>query len=257
MSFPKDIEHRSASAYADFLLPHLRADAVLLDCGCGSGSITVGLASSVALAIGLDRQAATVRPAMTYVEEQRIANVHFLAGNASALPFADAIVDAVLLHSVLETTEKPLSFLRETRRVLTTGGIVAAASVEYGGLILAGPNEGLLHRFYSLREELWAVEGLARPRAGRSLRGLFCKAGFINIRATAQFMSYGTVDAVRRFGEARAAECSGGWFASRCLAHGLLSETKLLQMQFAWREWGSSEGAFAAFPWCRVVGWKP
>jgi len=57
-------------------------------------------------------------------------------------------VDAVLGHSVLEALDRPGDALDEMRRVLRPGGIVAVASVEYGGLVLAGPDAPLLRRFY-------------------------------------------------------------------------------------------------------------
>jgi ubiquinone/menaquinone biosynthesis C-methylase UbiE len=33
---------------ADFFLPHLQSGMTLLDCGCGPGSLTLGLAEAVA-----------------------------------------------------------------------------------------------------------------------------------------------------------------------------------------------------------------
>jgi ubiquinone/menaquinone biosynthesis C-methylase UbiE len=41
------IENRGAEVYADFLPPHLRADMVVLDCGCGKATITLGLGEAV------------------------------------------------------------------------------------------------------------------------------------------------------------------------------------------------------------------
>ena len=41
------IRARGADVYAGFLLPHLRPDMAVLDCGCGRGTITLGLAEAV------------------------------------------------------------------------------------------------------------------------------------------------------------------------------------------------------------------
>ena len=56
---------RSASTQAAFLRPHLRPGMTLLDCGCGPGSITVGLAELVApgAVTGVDTDAAQVERA--------------------------------------------------------------------------------------------------------------------------------------------------------------------------------------------------
>jgi hypothetical protein len=41
------IKLRGADVYARFLIPHLRPGAMVLDCGCGAGTITLGLAEAV------------------------------------------------------------------------------------------------------------------------------------------------------------------------------------------------------------------
>jgi cyclopropane fatty-acyl-phospholipid synthase-like methyltransferase len=41
------IKLRGADVYADFLIPQLRPGATVLDCGCGAGTITLGLAEAV------------------------------------------------------------------------------------------------------------------------------------------------------------------------------------------------------------------
>jgi SAM-dependent methyltransferase len=41
------IKLRGADVYADFLIPHLRPGVTVLDCGCGAGTITLGLAEAV------------------------------------------------------------------------------------------------------------------------------------------------------------------------------------------------------------------
>jgi len=41
------LKARSADTYADFLLPFLRPDMTVLDCGCGTGTIALGFAQAV------------------------------------------------------------------------------------------------------------------------------------------------------------------------------------------------------------------
>jgi len=47
---PATIQHytrRKVARQAAFILPHLRSGMTLLDCGCGPGTITIGLAQTV------------------------------------------------------------------------------------------------------------------------------------------------------------------------------------------------------------------
>jgi ubiquinone/menaquinone biosynthesis C-methylase UbiE len=43
-----DLSSRTADGWAAFFLPHLGTGMRLLDCGCGPGTITAGLAEAVA-----------------------------------------------------------------------------------------------------------------------------------------------------------------------------------------------------------------
>src|SRR5688572_22257916 len=71
------LERRTASTSAGFFLHYLRPGMRLLDCGCGPGSITVGLAAAVlpGEAIGLDLQEVQVDRARRIASEQSLSNV--------------------------------------------------------------------------------------------------------------------------------------------------------------------------------------
>jgi ubiquinone/menaquinone biosynthesis C-methylase UbiE len=257
VTFEDSIEERSAADYADFLLPHLDGGSRVLDVGCGQGTITLGLAEQVGHVVGVDLSDGEFADAQEYAAEHGIESVEFRVGAVEALDFPDDHFDACLCHSMLETVDEPLEALREIKRALRRGGVLGVACVEYGGLILAGPNEELLRRFYSVRERVWQLENVADPYRGRRLRGLLERAGFDEVVATTKYFCYGTPEAVDAFGRARAADCGDGWYASSAKKHGLASDGDLAAMSRAWLEWSQSPEAYLAFAWCRALGRKP
>jgi ubiquinone/menaquinone biosynthesis C-methylase UbiE len=255
--FETYLRERSAADYADFLLPHLNDDSIVLDIGCGEGAIAIGLADVAGRVVGVDLNDEEFAGARHWAIEHEIGNVEFRVGSVAALDFPDGHFDACLCHSMLETLDEPLDALGEIKRILKPGGVVGVACVEYGGLVLAGPDAELLSRFYAVREQVWQVENAADPYRGRQLRGLLERAGFDRVDATAKYFSYGTAEAVESFGRARAEDCSDNWYASSAQKHGLATADELAAMRRAWLGWSTAPDAFLAFPWGRAVGWKP
>lgn len=246
---------RSDDVYADFLLPHLTTEMHLVDVGCGSGELSLELAAEVGHLTGIDDDPAEIELARTAAEASSSSNADFTVGDAYSLPLPDNEADAVFGHSVLEALERPAEALAEMSRVLKRSGVVAIACVEYGGLILAGPHEPLVRRFFDIREQLWQREGVA-PYRGRELRGLLLASGFGRVEATTNYICYGNEDAVREFGIGRADDCSDEWFAESAQRDGLATLHDLATMRAAWQEWSESTASYAAFAWCRALGWK-
>jgi ubiquinone/menaquinone biosynthesis C-methylase UbiE len=256
VSFEQRIAQRSAGVYADFLIPHLTPETDILDVGCGPGTISLGLAHHVRSLIGVDFED-DFDDARAYAEALGIGNVEFRVGDVYRLDLPDDTFDACLAHSMLETLERPVDGLREIRRVLKPGGVVGVASVEYGGLILAGPDEPILRRFHAIREELWQREWGLDPHRGRALRGLLHEAGFERVAASTMYLSYGTREGVRSFGLGRAEDCRDDEYAEAAQRLGLATAAELGAMERAWEAWSESADAFAAFAWGRALGWKP
>jgi len=248
------VASRSARVYADFLLPHLTRDLHLVDVGCGSGELSLELAAEVGRLTGIDEDTAEIASARAAAAASSVGNADFEVGDAYALGLPDDGVDAVLGHSVLEALDRPGDALDEMRRVLRPGGIVAVASVEYGGLVLAGPDAPLLRRFYEIRERLWLAEG-ADPYLGRELRGLLIGHGFTRVRASTTYVCYGDEAAVREFGLGRADDCVDDWYVESAQRHGLATPHDLERMRHAWLTWADSPSSYAAFAWCRALGW--
>ena len=110
---------REAARQAAFILPHLRSGMTLLDCGCGPGTITLGLAEAVAPGevVGIDLEPGMVELANGFAKERSITNARFEVADIGSLPFPNDSFDAAFSCAVLEHVADPLQALREIHRV--------------------------------------------------------------------------------------------------------------------------------------------
>src|SRR5258708_39035050 len=94
---------RTAQSHAAFLLPHLKSQMSLLDCGCGPGTITLGFAELVApgQVVGTEIEDTHVALARENATKRKVPNARFEAADLYGLPFADATFDAVFISAVL------------------------------------------------------------------------------------------------------------------------------------------------------------
>jgi len=253
-----EIKARGADVYAGFFLRHLQPGMVVLDCGCGNATITIGLAEALPAGriVGVDLGQDSLRAARRNASAMGRENLVCAAADGRRLPFPEAAFDAVFCHSVIETVGDPANIVSELRRVTKSGGVVGAASIEYGGLILAGNRTVGPERFYEIRQLLWRAAGIAEPNMGRRLRGLFEEGGFSRVEAFADYISYGTPDRVMAFAHDRAAECRDRQLYDAVARHGIASAEELIDLASQWEDWGQDAKAFFAFPWGRVLAWR-
>jgi SAM-dependent methyltransferase len=127
----------------------LPADALrVLDVGCsfayGSAAIQAGGPDS-RVVVGVERDPEHLRGA-----RERYPWITVLDGDATDLPVADAVAEAVTLLDVVEHVDRPERAIAEARRVLRDGGV----------LIVSVPHRGLLHRLDALN----VYEALRRRR---------------------------------------------------------------------------------------------
>ncbi len=93
---------RNVDTHAGFFTSHLEPGMRLLDCGCGPGTITLGLAEIVSPGetVGIDIGARVIEMANGVGADQ--ANLTFQEGSIYEIPFDDGHFDAVFVHKVLE-----------------------------------------------------------------------------------------------------------------------------------------------------------
>jgi ubiquinone/menaquinone biosynthesis C-methylase UbiE len=98
-----------------------------LDCGCAEGDYAAGLAHRGASSVvGIDMGPDSIASAQ--VRWANIPGLSFRVAAAEDLPFADETFERILLNEVLEHVEYEEQTLRELRRVLVGGGIIALFS---------------------------------------------------------------------------------------------------------------------------------
>jgi SAM-dependent methyltransferase len=236
---------RTAENSAAYLLPSLHPGLSVLDVGCGPGTITLDLARLVApgKTIGLDRSAEVVARARA---DAGGTDAGWIAGDVYALPFPDASFDVVHAHQVLQHLGKPVAALKEMRRVLRPGGLLAARDGDYAAFAWA-PDDPRLVRWLEIYRAVARRNG-GEPDAGRYLKGWGLDAGFADVRATSSTWTYAEPESCSWWGGLWADRCELSAFADQAVAYGLTTRTELGAIAAALRAWSRKPDAFFMVP---------
>lgn len=247
---------RSAARQAAFFLPHLQPGMSLLDCGSGSGSITLGLAQVIApgKVTGIEISEAEVARARSRAAAEGIANVQFEVGDVYKLTFPAESFDAVFSHNVLEHIPEPIKALREMYRVLKPGGVIGIRDIDMGGHLYS-PANALLHQYADLLGAAWELGG-GHPRIGRQLRGLLHEAGFGDVATSASYDVYGDLERFRFIAQIVASHCQEPEFIRKVAEHKLADRELLEAIRADMRVWPDDPEALLALAHCEVIGRK-
>lgn len=104
------------------LLALLPREWVVADFGCGTGAVTECLAPHVREVVAIDASAPMLAAARTRLKNAD--NVRFVEASATETPLEDGCVDVAVCMLLLHHLEKPVTVLREARRVVRQGGLV-------------------------------------------------------------------------------------------------------------------------------------
>lgn len=244
---------RTVANSAGFLIPHLDSSMELLDVGCGPGSITIELADHVARVEGIDAAAEAIATARAAARSST--RIGFRIGEAHDLPYDDDSFDVVYAHQVLQHLRDPVGALREARRVLRPGGLIAVRDADYGTMVHA-PHDPRLDRWLELYHQLTGHHG-AEADAGRRLLTWVISAGFVDPIATTSTWTYSSPLAVERWRDLWTGRLLEGRMGSDMLALGLVDTADRDDLVAAWNAWADSPHPFFAFLHGEVVARVP
>lgn len=210
----------------------------LLDCGCGHGSITLGLAERVRPGgiIGIDVQGDSLAQANEKAAERGL-NAAFLQANLYELSFGAAEFDGVFSHALFEHLAHPLVALRELRRVMKPGAFIALRSLDWGGFVLEPWDETVAAALETCKQ-MQAQKG-GDIHAGRKLPAWLRAAGFHHVTPSASYEIHPSTALI------------AGDLAQQLEQGG---HTEAAQNM---RQWATQPGALVAQSWFEAVGWKP
>lgn len=101
---------------------HPTSDDMVLDVGCGPGSLTLPLAQICGHVIGFDLTEAMIDQAKARQAEMGIDNVDWQIGDALPLPFEDHSFSLIVTRATFHHMAEPTKVLAEMERVCKPGG---------------------------------------------------------------------------------------------------------------------------------------
>lgn len=237
---------RTIENSAAYLLPHLRAGQVVLDVGCGPGTITWDLAARVApgAVVGIDVAEDVLVTARANGAARPDLRAEFRVGDVYALDLEDGSVDVVHAHQVLQHLSDPVAALREMRRVCRPGGVVAVRDADYAAMTWSPASSGL-ERWLAVYREVHRGNG-GEPDAGRHLLGWAHAAGFADVTPSASAWCFATADDRAWWSTTWAERITATRLADDAVARGLATSEELSGLAEAWHQWAAEPDAWFA-----------
>jgi ubiquinone/menaquinone biosynthesis C-methylase UbiE len=245
------MQRRHAARDAAFLLPHLKSGMKLLDCGCGPGTITVGLAEALAQGqvVGIDLEASQIEAAGHTARQQGAGNVEWKVASVYQLPFPDRSFDAVFSHALFEHLGEPLAALEEIKRVLRPGGMAAISSPDWSGNLMA-PRDPDVEQAIQVYKAIQQRNG-GNPYVGRDFGRLLQEAGFSRIALSAIYDCYEDVPLVAELLAQRIEEGVG----KQIVAGPGLGRAEVGSLCRALRQWAKQPAVLFAQTFVDAIGY--
>lgn len=253
--FLQVLRRRRAETHAAELLSRLKPGMRVLDVGCGTGTISVGLADAVAPGRlhGIDVEASQIEIARAAAKAGGHGNATFETGDVTNLAFEDDSFDAVHCHAVLMHIPDTQKALAEIQRVLKPDGILSVRDLITASSFIE-PVAGMDSAWDVFAKLLSANRG--HPQLGKEIKRILVEAGFDQVEANASFETFQSPEE-RAFFYGFVAD----WFLSDAVVaaateHGLVSAEQFKAWRGALDEWKAHPGGVAALAWGGAIATK-
>lgn len=176
----------------------LTPGAVVLDAGCGSGSMTrlIAATAPAAQVVGVDLRDTYLDFARRKATAENLGNVRFEKADVRALPFPDGSFDIVWHKYLLQWVGDPRAAMREFARVTKPGGVVLSCNFDGFAVVNEPPDPAV----QPLIE--YVFTNLVDPFIGRRLVAMSREAGLVDIEVAMEtdnvFTVVGSIDPERR-----------------------------------------------------------
>ena len=226
---------RTASNSAAYLIPHIKPHMTILDIGCGPGSITTDLARLVpdGHITGMEPISEPLETARALASSQGVTNISFEVGDIHSLPFPDDTFDIAHAHQVLQHIVDPVHAIREMRRVVKAGGLVACR--ESASMTWYPESKGL-EAWDELSSRMRRAKG-GSASPGSWIHAWAAEAGFERerIRKSAGTWCFSSREEREYWGGSMEGRARSSGFRRMAVEEGFASEEALEGMAGAWR----------------------
>jgi ubiquinone/menaquinone biosynthesis C-methylase UbiE len=253
----QDYVDRTAEQQAAFVMYYLRAGMILLDIGCGPGTITVGLAQAVApgQVTGIDHDGKHIETAKALATKRGVTNVSFQTGDALSLPFEDGSFDVIFENNVFtHLAQDAVQAAREVYRVLKPQGFFAARDVDAEAVIWGHLSDSLkqLDKLMIAWQQLRGSD----ITLGRRLPAILREAGFTNTLKSVSADTKGTPASVRSHADITMSLLDGP-FGREIVDNRWADRFTIERLKGSIQAWAEHPDAFFANVHVEVIGWKP
>ncbi|NRP73929.1 Demethylrebeccamycin-D-glucose O-methyltransferase [Ensifer psoraleae] len=252
-----DFQRKRGGDSIAFFVPFLTRDMDLLDVGCGPGTITAGFADVVRTVTGLDLEPKAIAAANQMVAAAGHANLGFVVGDMTSLPFEDGSFDAVFFHAVLYHlgAAKLRKTLAEALRVLKPGGLIVTRDADAGGNVIYPETSGILLSL-DLWQRWYEHSSIDAVYFGRRQEAVLRSHGFVPVWSGASHVNH-SADAPTRRETVEDAKRSLESLSEGLVQRGLADRQEIETALSAWDRWGSDPDAVYLRCRCECVATVP